>query len=315
MQTLVIGGSGFIGVNLVNELLKSEKKIYIYDKVNDKKSKLSLLNITLIEGDLKDIKKLENIIKEYQIERIIHLASSLIPSSNEQDLELEMENVVNPTIKLINSLERLKIKEFIYFSSGGTVYGDYKENGIYKEIDSLNPINYYGWTKVLLENYIKLSSKSNNFNYLIIRPSNPYGMSINQLKHQGIIPIFIKKLVNNEKIEIWGDGSVIRDFITIEDLCRLSSNLILNKTIKNEVFNIGSGRGVSIKKIIEMIEEITNKKFEIIYKDSRLEDSKKMILDIQKIQKIQKIDLITLKEGITYIYETCVKESTLKYEK
>ena len=106
--------------------------------------------------------------------------------------------------------------------NGGTINGNHKINGVYIETDKLKPINYYGLSKLQLEELIKFECANKSLNYLILRPSNPFGRFQNIFGKQGLIPVVIGKVLNNEVIDIWGDGSIIRDYIPIEFLANIT---------------------------------------------------------------------------------------------
>jgi UDP-glucose 4-epimerase len=138
---------------------------------------------------------------------------------------------------------------------------------------------------------------------VIVRPSNPYGKGQKSNSKQGLIAVALGKILNNKPIEIWGDGSVIRDYLHINDLCLAIKKIILNESW-DKIYNIGSGKGISINKIISIIEEITKKKLEINYLPSSAVDVSINILDISKINsdngwKPQ----IELREGIEELWK------------
>ena len=195
-------------------------------------------------------------------------------------------------------LKKIKIADsrIVFISSGGTIYGN--KNGICSENDELSPIDIYGWLKLTMEKYIEMYCNANSIKYLIIRPSNPYGRYQNIYGKQGIIAVSIGKILNNEVIEIWGDGKIIRDFISIDALV---SNIykLIESNVWNEVFNIGSGVGHSINEILEMLKTITKREIVVKYMEGRIIDIKKNVLDISKLKRAIKIDDdIDLEEGI-----------------
>jgi UDP-glucose 4-epimerase len=173
--------------------------------------------------------------------------------------------------------------KLIYFSSGGTIYGNSNKDRINEE-EKLKPQNYYGFSKLLIEHYIQLQARINNLKYVIARPSNPYGMGQKSHSKQGLIAVALGKIINNEAIDIWGDGSVIRDYLHVSDLSLAILN-ILNNDKWGEIYNIGSGEGISINNLLHLIEKTIDKKIIINYFESRFIDVHSNVLDISKIKK------------------------------
>jgi len=302
--TLILGGGGFIGANLAREYIIQGKNVIILDTFeggNSDKFIDILDRVTIINSNLSDTKLLENLFRKYEIGEVIHLISSLIPSSTVGDFAYEYSNVIVPTIKLIEVMINNNVSKLIYLSSGGTVYGNYKENGYYNEEDSLMPINYYGLSKCNLEEIIKFEGRKGNIDYLILRPSNPFGKFQNIHGKQGLIAVILGKMINGQVIEIWGDGQSMRDYIPIEYLVQCISKLS-NLKSKNETYNIGSGLGFSINEIIEMIEKTLQVKLKINYKSARNVDTDKLILNIDKMKNAIDIEEIDFNNSILNFY-------------
>jgi UDP-glucose 4-epimerase len=192
-------------------------------------------------------------------------------------------------------------RKIVYFSSGGTVYGNNGKD-INSETDALCPLNYYGYSKLALEEFYRLSSRIHKINHIIIRPSNPYGAGQNLFGKQGLITVSLGRILQNKPIEIWGDGKVIRDYIHIQDLSKATNSLI-ESDAENQVFNIGSGIGHSVNEIIEMIHEVTGKDTGTEFKPARPVDIPVNILSIDKITSAtQWQPSIKLKDGIALLW-------------
>jgi UDP-glucose 4-epimerase len=294
---LMLGASGFIGKNIVESFLENNYNLTILTR-----SKTLLFNkfksnyaIEILESSLKDISVIKQIIEINNIDIVIHLASGLIPSSNKDDFNKEMNEIILPTYSLLEYLSEKKIK-IIYFSSGGTIYGKVQENRI-NENQSLQPINYYGYSKLMIENYIQFLHRTKNLSYLILRPSNVYGKYQRLESKQGFISVSIGKVLSGKPIEIWGDGETIRDYINVQDVAILTKKLI-DMNITNEIINLGSGIGISLNNIINLLQKNIDKKFEIEYKNSRSVDLDKMVLDTSKLNSYIEYKFKNLEDGI-----------------
>jgi UDP-glucose 4-epimerase len=300
---LFIGGAGFIGSNLIQAFVgNSQYKIYVYEPNFANISRITHYNedITIIRGSLDDFENLKKLILTNDIEIVVHLVSTLLPGSSYNDYKNEFETVIFPTINLMSLCSELKIK-LVFFSSGGTVYGN-STNEKFCESDILAPISYYGLSKQIIENNILFEHRTKKMEYLILRPSNPYGPGQSLFANQGLIAVSLGKIINKEPITIWGDGNSVRDYIYIDDLSKIFFNLIDNG-IKNEIVNIGSGEGHSINDIIFLFHKIVSENLEVSYEKSRNVDVSKMVLDIRKLQTISILPQTSLEAGIRKFYD------------
>ena len=280
---LLLGGTGFLGKNIVEKLIESNHRLILI--VRDSKKALNFFNdesISLIEGDLSDLILIDKTIEEYDVNLVIHLISNLIPSSLEKDFNNELKDVITPTFKLLGLLSDKKIK-VIYFSSGGTIYG--ASENIISENSILNPINYYGYSKLMIENYIFYLNRTKNLSFLILRPSNVYGKYQKLDSKQGFIAVALNKALSNETIEIWGDGNVVRDYIDVIDVSN-GLNELINMDASDTILNIGTGKGSSLNDILSMIEKNLKIDLKINYKNKRKVDVNKVILNINKIKEV-----------------------------
>ena len=293
MNILVLGGNGFIGSHLVDALLKSNNKITVFDKRKSKYTE-EYVGVSYVYGDFNDEDKLKAIINKADV--IYHLLSTTVPKSANLNPVFDVESNLISTIKFLKLLKDSQLKKFIYISSGGTVYGNPK----YLPIDEnhpLLPIGSYGITKVAIESYVKLFTKKFNVPYLIIRPSNPYGPRQNHSGVQGVIASFLYKAVNNLDLDVWGDGKSLRDYIYIQDL--IDFFILAGFSKETGEYNLGSGEGNRVNDIIEIINNITNKKCNINIKPTSGFVVDKVVLDISKAKKrLGWSPKISLKQGV-----------------
>jgi len=251
MKILIIGGTGFIGNSLTEKLLEINSEVYVISRTED--SLKTRDNLHYFTCSLNQLEKLKLIIEGNRIELIIHLASTLVPSSNFNSFIKEFEEIITPTNHLIHYLGDKSIP-LIFFSSGGTIYGNSNLLPTPEPANS-NPICYYGISKFLIERIILNEAKENGLKYLIIRPSNPYGVGQQKNKNQGIIPRIFDALLKNSNFEIWGKDT-IRDYIEVSDLATIIVKIISQK-VYNQTLNVSTGVGTSISELINIIQKIT----------------------------------------------------------
>ena len=300
---VILGGAGFIGTNLSFYLHDANHNVYIIDhpKANVSRFTGTSLENRIFLCDFKDHFSLEKIFSDIHTELVIHLISTIIPGTTHQELWQDAQLNINSNFKLFEILTKCQIPELIYFSSGGTVYG---KNGlsVNNEEAPLNPISLYGWYKTAMEGYIKTYCYHNEINFNIVRPSNPFGEWQKINGRQGFIAVSLGKILRAKPLEVWGDGTVIRDYIFINDLCKMTS-ILIDGGAKNEIYNIGSGKGYSINELILLFEQVVGKKVDVIYKKGRKADIETNILDIAKITKNETFNLTGIEAGLVKTWD------------
>lgn len=277
MNILVIGGNGFIGSHLVDYLLLKGHKVRVFD-ISYEKYRKPLQNVDY------RISSIENTSELYEsllgIDSVFHLATSSVPSSSNIDPISDIKKNLINTINILNYLVKLQIKRFIYFSSGGAVYGNPLITPV-SEDHPLKPISSYGIVKAAIESYLLLYQRLYDFNPLILRPSNPYGPRQSHYIAQGVISTFLRKIKTNESISVYGNGNSTKDYIYITDL--IEATYLLGISSYSGVYNIGSGKCTSLNNIIQLIKKITSSDPQITYLNSKDYDVLNFVLDITKV--------------------------------
>jgi UDP-glucose 4-epimerase len=287
MNVLVLGGNGFIGSHLVDKLLLEGHFVRVFDKNNEYYRKpLHDVDYQLSEFGNRGL--LSEALKGIDV--VFHLIITTLQSNVVESLFLLELCVAN------------NIKKIIFISSGGTVYGIPQSVPVFEE-NQTNPICSYGISKLTIEKYLSLFKQLHNLDFVIIRPSNPFGSRQNPFGIQGVIPIFLGKVLRNEPIRIWGTGDIIRDFIYVEDLVDALYRASIYNTTSN-VFNIGSGKGHSLNDLIAIIKTITGRDLSVTYSKSRNYDVPEIYLDITRANKELNWKLHTsLEQGINHTWD------------
>jgi UDP-glucose 4-epimerase len=303
VRLLILGGSGFIGSNLIETLLNAGYAITNFDRPGTSPVHFNSHNAyRFVPGYLSDNSHLRNVFNQEPYDCVVHLVSSLIPSSGYDEFFNDREVNLTAGYEIVKNMMSNGCRRIIFFSSGGTIYGP-NGKGINSENDELCPLTYYGYSKLAMEEFLKFSSRCYPINHLIVRPSNPYGSGQNLFGKQGLITVALGKILQNKPIEIWGDGNVVRDYLHISDLSNAISALIDSKE-NNEVFNIGSGTGHSVNQIIDIIHNVTGVNTGLIHKQARPVDIPVNILSIDKIKlKTGWLPRVDLKVGIALLWK------------
>jgi UDP-glucose 4-epimerase len=290
MATLIIGGCGFIGSHICNLLKSQEEDLIIFDR--NAEPELSSDGLIYVNGDFGNRGELSLIFEKYPIKYVIHLASSTLPSSSNLDPKFDVVSNICDTLSLLQQCVKHHVLKILFLSSGGTVYGIPSDLPV-KEDHPTNPICSYGITKLAIEKYFLLFKHLYNLDFIIFRVGNPYGPGQLPSRSQGVVATFASKVQLGEEICIWGDGSVVRDFIFIQDLAKLCA--IALKSQYSGIFNASSGKGYSIIEILTLIEKILNIKAKLHFEKSRDLDVPQIVLDSSRAQNIfkwrQEIDI------------------------
>lgn len=308
-RIMVVGGAGFLGINIAITLVQVGYEVFVVDKkCQHLKHQEHLAGVMgFYDGNVVDPDAIIKIVDEFSIDCVINLVSTLIPSSGIDFFLSEVESCTLPAFRLISQLGVRRVK-YVFFSSGGTVYG-HAESEFSSESDRCRPVNFYGYSKLLFEEYLEFYGRSHCLDYLIIRPSNPYGMYQNPLRKQGFIAVAMDRLLKGEAVEIWGDGSVVRDYICVSDMAN-ALTLLLGKNIWRTVFNIGSGSGHSLLEALGIMDSITGQQAKIVYKEPRSVDVARIVLSVSKLKNEIEFRPISLSEGIEIYFKQLLNEAS-----
>lgn len=298
MNILILGAAGFIGTNLTFNLSKNkDDKITLVDKnkeyfVNIEKK--CLKNVTIKEASLDE--KMDFSILDGQ-DIVYHLVSSNVPTTSNQHISLDIQANVLFSSYLFDACVEHSVKKVVFISSGGTVYGKEATCPLSEEIPT-NPISSYGIQKITIEKLLYLYNYMYGLDYRIIRLANPYGPYQRPNGVLGAVTTFTYKAIKREEIQVYGDGSVVRDYIYIDDAINAIIKVV-NGENKHHTFNLGCGYGTSIKELLLTIEKALGIELKIVYRAGRTVDVPVNYLDISRYEKYYgKLNPISLEEGI-----------------
>lgn len=281
MTTLLIGGCGFIGAHIVSHLAASGNQVLIYDTNADPANNSD--RTTFIKGEFSDLAGLESVFRGYAISHVVHLVSTTLPKSSNDDMKFDLTSNVVQTLGLLDLCVKNQVKKVLFMSSGGTVYGVPH----YLPVDEdhpTDPICSYGISKLAIEKYLALYKHLYGLPYVILRAANPYGPGQNPHTGQGIIANYIHRIYNGLPLEVWGDGNIVRDYFDVRDLVTLTSRALFSEYCG--VFNAGSGTGTSINELLTFLSDITHATPKIVHKEQRKLDVPAIFLDSAKAGRI-----------------------------
>ena len=293
MKILITGGCGFIGTNLIDYISKKKGyKIRVIDNESlGNRSNISKFDVEFQHGDITFIEDLRNSLVGIDI--VVHLAANTrVVDSIEKPLKNFNINVVS-TLNLLMCMQDAGVQTIINASTGGAILGEVTPPVHEDMVPS--PCSPYGASKLAVEGYLSAFSKSYKINTCSLRFSNVYGP--NSWHKESVVAYFMKKIMQDEPIEIYGDGEQTRDYVYVEDLCRGIVQAIESR--QNGVYQLGTGIPTSINQLITYISDVAGKKPKIIYKPHRQGEILHTYCDITKARKTFGYNpRIQLKDGI-----------------
>ncbi len=250
---VLLGGGGFIGSALANRLQAQGMTVHVIGRH---------------DGD-----HLARVLP--QCGTVVHLASATTPGSSARDPNLELSNL-DVTLRLLHLIQTQPQIHLIYFSSGGTVYGN-PSNLPATEECKIAPLSHYGAGKAAQEVFCQ-SLRAQGHAVTILRPSNTYGPGQTMRHGFGLIRTLLEHARLGTPIEIWGDGESVRDYIYIDDVVEASSRLIKQHD-DSGTYNLGSGVGYSINQVRSVVETVSGKTLQTVYRPARGVDVRNVVLD------------------------------------
>ena len=283
-RCVVLGGCGFLGSVVTRRLVEDGWKVRVFDKEGVDTWRLNpvLSKIEMMNGDFMNVGDLSRAI--HNMPTVLHFIGTTIPQSSMNDIQFDIKTNIAPTVRLLELMRDQKGQRLIFASSGGTVYGVTSHLRPILETDPTEPIASYGVSKLAIEKYIQLFGHNYDVPHVILRLANPYGESQSVDRPQGAVGVFLHKVLQGEEIGVWGDGSVVRDYIYEEDVAS-ASMAVITSGLTSGIYNVGSGVGTTLNELLDAIQEISHLPSRVTYDTSRKFDVPCNILDISKIKQ------------------------------
>lgn len=284
MKTLILGGAGFIGSHLAEALLAQGHEVRIFDRphIQIPAELKECHGIEWMQGDFLSVADIQAAVDG--VELIFHLVSTTLPKNSNDDPGYDVGTNVIGSLHLLDAAVRLGIRKIVFISSGGTIYGIPGQIPI-PETHPTDPLVSYGISKLAIEKYLKLYHELHGLDYAVLRVANPYGERQRTDMAQGAVAVFAKKALAGETIEIWGDGSVTRDYIYIADLIE-AFVLAASYQGQERIFNIGGGHGLSLNQLLATLEELLARPVNRRFLPARKFDVPVNILDITRAREV-----------------------------
>jgi len=267
MKIVIFGGGGFIGSTIADRLLRDGHALRIFERprVPPYREFHDGESVEWMTGDFGSLHDINTALDG--VDAVLHLVSTTLPKSSNDDPVYDVQSNLVSTLQLLNAMEARHVRRIVFISSGGTVYGTPQ----YLPVDEKHPTEpqvSYGITKLAIEKYLQLYQAQHGIKATILRVANPYGERQRIETAQGAIAVFTSRALRGLPIEIWGDGSVMRDYLYVSDVAEAFA-LALGYDGPETVFNISSGTGISLKDMVAILARSIGREIVLDYRPGR----------------------------------------------
>ncbi len=295
MKVLVTGGAGYIGSVVARKALDRGFKVIVFDNLSTGFEELIPVGVEFCKGDLLQESSIQEVFGK-GVDAVFHLAASCEVDESQKEPAKYYRNNVVATLNLLQAMLQAGVKKII-FSSTAAVYGEPEKVPI-PETHPTNPVNVYGYTKLVCEKMIAHFSRAYGLKAVSLRYFNAagacYGLGELHNPETHLIPRLLKLAFEEiEKVEIFGtdyptpDGTPIRDYIHVADIAE-AHLLALDALdeVQLEVFNLGNGEGFSVKEVVEAVEKVLKKSLPVKVGERREGDPAVLVADSSRIKEV-----------------------------
>lgn len=252
-ECLVIGGNGFLGSHVVDALRRRGHGVAAFDRFGVQPVQVEESDVELIAGDFLNAADVRAAVAGRDV--VLHFLSTTDPVSAEDDPTLDIRTNVMASVELFSACADAGVQRVGFASTGGAIYGD-QERSVFREDDVTVPVSPYAIGKLAIEGYLRYFRRKRGLHSTSFRISNPYGPRQNPAKRQGVIPIFLRNVALGRPLQVYGDGSMIRDYLYVGDMAEMIADAVSVGTV-DELYNLGSGTGTSLDELVAMVARVT----------------------------------------------------------
>lgn len=292
---LVVGGNGFLGSELVDALAAAGHSVAAFDRFTVDEQLWTAPDVERIAGDFLDADALRDAVAGR--DHVFHFLSTTTPATAESDPTLDVRTNVAQSIELFRLAADAGVRHLYFASTGGAMYGD-AEPDLLSEDTVPAPVSPYAIGKLALEGYLRYFRRTRGLASTSFRISNPYGPRQHPHKQQGVIPIFLDRIARGEPVTVFGDGGAVRDYVYAPDAIALMAAVVGRETL-HDVYNVGSGVGVSIAEVVELAADVTGLPVEIERREQPATFVDRVVLDTSRYRaEFGEPALVPLREGV-----------------
>ena len=277
MKVTVLGGGGFIGSAIIDRLLGEGHSVRVFERprIDPYRPFTDSEQVEWINGDLMSVHDIREAVRG--VDAVMHLVSTTLPKSSNDDPIYDVQSNLIASLQLLQVMVEEQVRRVVFISSGGTVYGKPQ----YLPIDERHPTEpmvSYGITKLAIEKFMVMFQHLHGLKPVILRVTNPYGERQRVETAQGAVGVFLDRIIRGQPIEIWGDGSVSRDYIHVSDVAQAFASALTYEG-SQVVFNVSTGKGTPLTELLKIIGEVTGLPVNAQFKPARPFDVPMSVLD------------------------------------
>lgn len=297
-DSIVIGANGFLGSSLVDELATRGHTVTAFDRFS--RPTTYSAKVRSVTGDFLDSAALASAIRGH--EHVFHFQSTTTPASADGDPVRDVRENLLPTIHLLDACVQAGVGTVHFASTGGAIYGD-QGMEVMSEHSRTRPVSPYAIGKLAIEGYLAYFSRRHGLNSVTYRISNPYGPRQLANRGQGVLPTFLRQVRRGERVQVFGDGTSVRDYIHVDDAVSMIAKTV-DRPTEHAIYNIGSGESTSLFQLLKIIADVTQTTPVVEYLAEPSTFVHRSVLDTSRyVREFGKHDLRTLEEGVTEMWE------------
>lgn len=302
MKILITGGAGFIGSHLVRKLQSENVQFIVVDNLSTGSLENLPENVSFVNLDIRK-PELWDLMEKEKFDAVVHFAAQTMVNISIDDPVNDMDENVHGTVNVLEGAKNTGIKRIV-FSSTAAAYGDVTEEQLpVKENELLQPMSFYGLSKVTAEKYLAMYHLCFGLDYVVLRFANVYGERQGNGGEGGVISIFGKQIAQDKQITIFGDGGQTRDFIYAGDIANGVWAALNTKNV-NTVYNLSTQKETSLLEMIKIFEQVSGKKINPAFAAERVGDIYRSSLCNEKAKSgLDWAPQVTLKDGLKRTYQ------------
>ena len=277
-RCLVLGAGGFIGTNLCLALRARGLPVTGFGR---KAASLALADTPWRQGNVERLDDPDSLVAGHS--HLFDLIGAGLPNSSNQNQAQIVADGLPARIRLLDACRRQGVRRIVFASSGGTVYGPGDGRPI-AETAPTDPISAYGIGKLAVEKYLALYHHLYGLEYRVLRIANAYGPHQHPLREQGLVASVLHRLLTDTPIPVWGDGTVVRDYVHIDDVVAAMLAVAFEDGAGPRVFNVGSGIGRSVRSVIDDAARVVGRPARVVARPGRPADVPVNILDSTRLR-------------------------------
>jgi UDP-glucose 4-epimerase len=302
---LVVGGNGFIGSHLVDELVGRGHRVTAFDRFGRRSAQFTSEGVRAVAGDFLNTADVRAAVAGQEV--VVHMLSTTDPATAEDDPTVDVRTNLLSSIELFRACSEAGVRRVVFASTGGAIYGD-QDVRTFSEQSPTLPVSPYAIGKLAIENYLRYFRRKFGLDSISVRISNPYGPRQNPDKRQGVIPIFLRRLADGLPVTVYGDGSMVRDYVYVADVAAMVADVATGDP-RHDLYNLGSARGTSLGEIIHEIAAVTGRELDCRYEPAPSTYVDHVTLATERFEaEFASRPTTSLAEGIRLTWEDIIRD-------